>query len=122
MTDAELKVVVTAVIDDLRRGMAEVQSTIRQTTAEATADFRRAHTESTQALQGIQHEASRAAASFVSLRERATLSLSGLSAQIRTFGEAATAALAVLAGERAIGDIIRSTQSWAFEGEHLHHS
>ena len=106
-TDAELKILVTAVLDEFRRGMAEVQQTVRAATAQASSDFKRAEADIGGALRNIQGELG--------------ASVEGMRTSFDRIKHVAEATFAVLVGGGAFREVIAATQAWAFEAQHLSH-
>lgn len=103
--DAELKITLRAIADELLAGMDKATSSVDRATGSMQRSFQQAE----------EHVSS----SIGNITERVSVGLSGISGQIRGFGEIAEAAFAVLAGERIAANVVRDTQDWAFSVEHL---
>jgi len=117
--EQELKVVVRATAEQLQRGMQEAAQAVRGAATEIRTALGQMQAQSATTSTAVATHAQETAASFGGLHQRVSVGLSGMSAQLRAFGEAATVAFAVLAGHRVFNEVIEGSQQWAFTVEGL---
>lgn len=107
-TDAELRIVLRAVGDELLAGMRQMEQAVAGATGHARDSFKRLESE--------------ASGSMAAVRDKVSEGVEGAKQKLETLSRVAELAFAALAGERVFASIIESTQQYAFEVEHLNHT